>query len=162
MSHCAAKEMSEIPVASVFTGRQLTEMCTKHAGHTGTDSLCLILAHTRSSPLRELLQWTLNKESSIDLPAGGGVKGDPITALITHSRSVSACHTNAAALSRSCRSAAVAHSVDWDLLSWYTGWLASLFCWYKYINMLLQSKKTSSTCSWVFNSSSIEEKHTDN
>lgn len=49
MSCCAAKEMSEIPVASVFTLRQLTEMCTKHPGHSRTDSLCLLRAHTRSS-----------------------------------------------------------------------------------------------------------------
>lgn len=72
MSHCAFTEISEILLASVFTRRQLREMCSKHPRDTHTTFLCIAIlppppyTHIRWSPLWESLQWTLNKGNSID------------------------------------------------------------------------------------------------
>lgn len=52
--------------------------------HTHTHRQSLSLSSLPSDVQREPLRWTLNKESSIDLPVGGEVKEEPITALISN------------------------------------------------------------------------------
>lgn len=81
MSHYALTKCMRFLLHHFFSAGQLIEMWKKKKtsrSHKHTKSLCSIVAHRQILPLGEPLQWTLNKESCIDLPAGGEVKESPL------------------------------------------------------------------------------------